>query len=100
MKKEDYMNKQGVWHCDVELTNDLDNSYYDTAESVWSFDEVQYGLDLVCDFHFKFRIKCNATRLWRQRKGDKAYCVSGARIVLPSNRIRIHYMVDVQNRET
>ena len=31
---------EGVWHCDVELTNDLDNSYYDTAESMWSFDEV------------------------------------------------------------
>lgn len=30
---------EGVWHCDVELTNDLDNVYYDTAESMWSFDE-------------------------------------------------------------
>lgn len=32
---------EGVWHCDVELTDDKDNSYYDTAESVWSFDEVK-----------------------------------------------------------
>lgn len=32
---------EGVRHCDVELTNDLDNSYYDSAESVWSFDEVK-----------------------------------------------------------
>lgn len=30
---------EGVWHCDVELTNDLNNSYYDSAESLWSFDE-------------------------------------------------------------
>lgn len=30
---------EGVWHCDVELTNDLDNSYYDSAESMWSFEE-------------------------------------------------------------
>ena len=37
---DDNTDGEGVWHCDVELTNDPGNSYYDSAESLWSFDEV------------------------------------------------------------
>lgn len=32
---------EGVWHCDVELTDTLDESYYDTSDEMFSFNEAK-----------------------------------------------------------
>lgn len=37
--REDNVDGEGVWHCDVELTNDLNDSYYGSNDKLWSFDE-------------------------------------------------------------
>lgn len=36
---DDNTDGEGVWHCDVEFTDDIHDSHYDTAEEVWSFNE-------------------------------------------------------------
>ena len=38
---DDNTDGEDVWHCDVELADELEDIYYDTSREVWSFDEVK-----------------------------------------------------------